>query len=270
MTTETIPAEFASVEPTLQTIREGFPAVRTITTAEQFSRAGELLKAVKGALKQIEDQRVAITKPINESLRTVNAQAKDAAEPFLKAEQAIKAAMVTYSNEQERIRREEQRRVEAAAAAERARLAAMQREEERKAREKAEALRREQEEAARRAREAEAAGRAEEARKAAAEAAKLAAQAVKVEEKSADKIETLQLREAMVVAPVIEREAPKVAGVSTRESWKFEITDPAVVPRQYLVIDEAKIRKVVQALKADAQIPGVRVWSERQLAAGAS
>lgn len=270
MTTDSLPADFQSVAPTLQTIREGYRAIATIKTPEQFTSAGELLKAVKGAIKQIEDQRVAITKPINESLRAVNAQAKEAAEPFLKAETAIKGAMVTYSDEQERIRREEQRRVEAAAAAERARLAALQREEERKAREKAEALRREQEEAARRAREAEAAGRAEEARKAAAEAAKLAAQAVKVEEKSADKIETLQLREAMVVAPVVEREAPKVAGVSTREVWRFEVLDAAQVPRQYLAVDEAKIRKVVQALKADAQIPGVRVWSERQLAAGAA
>ena len=256
MSADAFPTEFASVEPTLQTIREGFPAIRTITTTEQFSQAGEMLKAVKGALKQIETQRVEITGPINESLRKINAQAKAAAEPFVKAENAIKGAMVAYQDEQERLRREEQRRVEEAARKERERLAALQREEERTAREKAVALRREAEAAA-------AAGRA-------AEAAKLAARAVSTEERSAAKVEDLHLREAMVVAPVIDREPPKVAGVATREVWKFEITDPARVPDQYKVVDEARVRKVVQALKADANIPGVRVYSERQLAAGAA
>ena len=251
-----MPAEFASVEPTLAAIRTGYSEIRTITTPEQFTRAGDLLKAVKGALKQIEEQRVAITKPINDSLRAVNAQAKTASEPFLKAESAIKAVMVTYQDEQERLRREAQRRVEEIARKERERLAALQREEERKAREKAEALRRQAE-------EAEAAGRA-------AEAARLAARATATEEKSAAKVEDLQLREAMVVAPVIDREPPKVAGVSTREVWKFRVTNAALVPDQYKVVDEARIRKVVQALKADANIPGVEVWSERQMAAGAA
>jgi hypothetical protein len=58
--------------------------------------------------------------------------------------------------------------------------------------------------------------------------------------------------------------------VSTREVWKFEITDAAQIPREYLVVDEARIRKVVQALKGDAKIPGVRVYPERQIAAGAA
>jgi hypothetical protein len=256
MTAATLPAEYASVEPTLAAVRDGYREIVTIRTPDQFTRAGELLKAVKGALKQIEDQRVAITKPINESLRAVNAQAKTAAAPFETAEREIKARMVEYSNEQERIRREEQRKVEAAAAAERARLVRLQAEAEAKARAEQERLRREFEEAA-------AAGRA-------AEAAKLAARADRVEEKSAAKIEALQIQEAQVVAPVIQREPPKVAGVATREVWKFRVTDPALVPDQYKVIDESRIRKVVQALKADANIPGVEVYSERQLAAGAA
>lgn len=256
MTVDTFPAEFSSVEPALAEIREGYRAVQVIRSADQFTRAGELLKAVKGALKQIEEQRVAITKPINESLRVVNSQAKVAAAPFETAEREIKARMVEYSDEQDRLRREEQRKAEAAAAAERARLAKLQAEAEAKARAEQDRLRREAEEAA-------AAGRA-------AEAAKLAAKADKVEEKAAAKVEELQLREAMVVAPMIQREAPKVSGVSTREVWKFEITDPSLVPREYLVIDETKVRKVVQALRGDTQIPGVRVYSERQLAAGAA
>lgn len=253
---DTIPAEFASVAPTLEAVRCGYSTIKTIATAEQFATAGELLKAVKGALKQIEEQRVAITKPINDSLRAVNAQAKSAAAPFEAAEREIKARMVEYSNEQERIRLEEQRKAEAAARAERERLARQAAEAEAKARAEQDRLRREAEEAA-------AAGRA-------AEAAKLSAKAEKVEERAAAKVEALQLQEAMVVAPVIQREAPKVAGVSFRDVWKFEVTDPAAVPRQYLVIDESRIRKVVQALRGDADIPGVRVWCEKQPASSAA
>lgn len=256
MSPDTLPAEFAAVEPTLAAIRSGYREIATIRTPEQFTRAGELLKAVKGALKQIEDQRVAITKPINDSLRAVNAQAKTASEPFEAAEREIKGRMVEYSNAQERLRQEEQRKAEEAARRERARLATLQAETEAKARAEQERLRREAEAAA-------AAGRA-------AEAAKLAAKADKAEEKAAAKVEELQMREAMVVAPVIQREAPKVAGVATREVWKYRVADPALVPREYLMLDEQKIGKVVRALKGDTQIAGVEVYSERHLAAGAA
>lgn len=223
MTATTIPAEFAAVEPALAAIREGYRAVATIKTPEQFTQAGELLKAVKGALRQIEDQRVAITKPINESLRAVNAQAKTAAEPFEKAEREIKARMVEFSNEQERIRREEQRKADERARQEREKLEA--------------------------------------------QAAKAAAAG------KAGKAEQLEERAAAVVAPVVEREPPKVAGISTREVWRFEITDPTQVNAAFLMPDEKKIGAAVRAMKGDAAAlvgPGVRVWSERQLAAGAA
>ena len=99
-----------------------------------------------------------------------------------------------------------------------------------------------------------------------AAAAKLEAQA----ERKDDRVDLLQSRADKVVAPVIQREAPKVQGVSMREVWKFEVTDATQVPREYLVVDETKIRKVVAALRSDAKIPGVRVYAERQVAAGAA
>jgi hypothetical protein len=80
----------------------------------------------------------------------------------------------------------------------------------------------------------------------------------------------LQQRAAAVVAPVITREPPRVAGLSLREAWKFEVTDPAKVPREYLMVDEVKIRKIVMALKGDANIPGVRVYSEKVAASSAA
>lgn len=83
-----------------------------------------------------------------------------------------------------------------------------------------------------------------------------------------EKAEALQVRASTVVAPVVQRSAPRVAGVQLRDVWKFEVTDESKVPRQYLSVDEGKIRKVVGALRGDSQIEGVRVWCEKAVAAG--
>ena len=82
-----------------------------------------------------------------------------------------------------------------------------------------------------------------------------------------EKAEQLAERAQTIVAPVVQTEAPKVSGMSTRDVWKWEITDPAAIPREYLAVDEVKIGKVVRALKGDTTIAGVRVWAEQTLAA---
>lgn len=68
-------------------------------------------------------------------------------------------------------------------------------------------------------------------------------------------------------APVVRLEpaAPKVAGVSMVEAWDFEVVNAALLPREYLVPDLAKIRGVVKALKGGARIPGVRVFRADQV-----
>lgn len=84
-----------------------------------------------------------------------------------------------------------------------------------------------------------------------------------------EKAEALEQRAASVVAPVIQREAPKVAGVRTSEVWRFEIVDEMQLPREFLIPNETAIRQVVLAMKKNTNIPGVRVWSEKSLAAAA-
>jgi hypothetical protein len=42
----------------------------------------------------------------------------------------------------------------------------------------------------------------------------------------------------------------------------------ALIPRQYLNVNETKIRGVVRALGASAAIPGVEVFEETSVAAG--
>lgn len=85
-----------------------------------------------------------------------------------------------------------------------------------------------------------------------------------------EKASTLALQAAAVVAPVIQREAPKVAGIAMREVAEYEVTDASLLPREYLVPDDKKIGAVVRALKLEAKIPGVTVRMIRKVAAGAA
>jgi hypothetical protein len=77
----------------------------------------------------------------------------------------------------------------------------------------------------------------------------------------------LEAQAQTVVAPIIQLEPPKVAGISAREVWKFEVTDEKAVPRVYCSPDAKKIRAVVEALKGETDIAGVRVWKEEVIAA---
>ena len=189
-----------------------------IRNQEGYTEAAGWLKSIKGFLKSIEDARTRITKPINDSLREVNAQAKAAAEPFLDSEARIKRAMLAWSDEQDRLQREAQRRQNEAAEKERLRL---------------------QEIAARAAAKGQ-----------------------------VGKAEQFEERAQAVTAPVVQTQAPKVAGVSIPKVWTFEITDEDLIPREYLSVDESRIRRVVTALKGDTQIPGVRVFEQKRISAG--
>lgn len=53
------------------------------------------------------------------------------------------------------------------------------------------------------------------------------------------------------------------AVASTVMVWKHEVTDPAAVPRQYLMVDERAIRAAVDAGIRD--IPGVRIFEEAEI-----
>jgi hypothetical protein len=84
-----------------------------------------------------------------------------------------------------------------------------------------------------------------------------------VVQKAAEKIEAIK-----ATAPVVP-DKPE-ADFSLRETWAFEITDAALIPRKYLLIDEVTIGKIVRAMKDQTDIPGVRAYTVRSVAAKAS
>jgi hypothetical protein len=66
-------------------------------------------------------------------------------------------------------------------------------------------------------------------------------------------------REALVAASEAAQEAE---GTTFIDRWRFEIVDPAALPREYLCPNERKIAEVVQALGDKTSIPGVRTWND--------
>jgi hypothetical protein len=70
--------------------------------------------------------------------------------------------------------------------------------------------------------------------------------------------------EPVDIAPV------KAAGMSFGEHWEFEILDGKQIPLEYLQPDLVKIGQYVRAMKADAKIAGVRVFSRPKVAARGS
>lgn len=124
----------------------------------------------------------------------------------------------------------------------------------------------------------EAQQRADEAARKAQE--KLQQQAAKAQAAGkVEKAEVLQSRAEAVVAPIITRELPKVAGLSTRENWYAECTDLAALviavaagtaPLSLLMANDKVLGAQARSLKADFVVSGVRVWCEKSLAAGST
>ncbi|MBP1626910.1 MAG: hypothetical protein H6Q00_1385, partial [Holophagaceae bacterium] len=206
---------------------------------------------IKNAQKAAENKRTSLVKPLNDTVKRINAEFKPVDAAFEEALGLYRRPMSAYLAELARQRaeavalaRKERERLEAEAKAKAdAEIAAAK-----KAQEEAEAAKlvasTEEDPFAALLAEQE----SEEAAQRAAEQSEAAKQAI---------------RDTRVVLPA----APEVAKVTgsaskTFTAWKYEITDPALVPLKYRPIDEAAIARDVRALKEGCEIPGVRVYSE--------
>lgn len=68
-----------------------------------------------------------------------------------------------------------------------------------------------------------------------------------------------------VPPPIVETQAPKIDGLGVQTIWKWRITNEALIPRQYMQVDEVKINGVVRSLKDKTDIPGIIVYSEQSM-----
>jgi hypothetical protein len=201
-------------------------------------QTGPEIEIAKEHLRKLQAQETMLLTPGNQILEISEKKRKD------------------WENEERRLAQIETDRINA----ENARLA----------REKAEAERRESERIAKEAREArekelEAQRKAGEIGK--REEARLAKVAAEEEAKAkAAAAEQAEKTAAEVAKVTVKPNIPAVQGTVSRQNWKFRIAHPHLIPITYRMPDEVAIGRMVRDMKdkakAEAQCPGIEVWSE--------
>ena len=196
-----------------------------LRTQEDASRCNDDLGDLKKILIQIEDTRTEQVQPLNEQVGAINGAWRPIRTKLEEIEKAAKRKLGAF----------------------------LQAERERVAREQAEARRR-QEEAQRK--EQEALARAE------------AAKNSKAREKAMAQANAASqaLMEARAAEPMAAPTGLKtdLATTSTRMRWAFQVADAAKVPREFLCVDEKKIRAAVA--QGAREIPGISIYEEETLA----
>ena len=89
-----------------------------IMTQEHYEGANNVLKVVKDKYRELDAKRKEITKPLDQAKKAVMDLFREPLEILNKAESILKQAMISYADEQDRLRREEQRKLELKAKAE--------------------------------------------------------------------------------------------------------------------------------------------------------
>lgn len=200
----------------------------TVTTAAEFTAAGELLKVVKGLRAEIDDTFDPIIKKQFEAHREALAQKKKVDAPLVEAEGILKPRIANYLQDEERKRRVEEMRLQ------------------------------------KEARDRE-------------EAEQLAKADILHEIGEVDAANEV-LREEIYVPPVVlPSAAPKVAGISMRETWSAQVVDimklvkavaEGKAPIQCISADTVFLGQQARAMKGALNYPGVKAVMNSNISAG--
>lgn len=190
----------------------------------------EMAAAHLQAIKALQDEANRTFDPIIQKAHAAHkealAQKKRVCDPLTQAESLLKRSMGAYIQDQERIRREEERRLR------------------------------------------------EDAEREAAEAREREIEAAEALGASVEEI-TVIAEAPLRRAPVVMTAPAKVAGISAREIWKAEVTSlPALIKyvaahpelQGLLSPNLPAINSLARSLRSALNMPGVRVWSESNIA----
>lgn len=209
-----------------------------IDSQEVAELAAADLGVVKAALKSLEEERKTLKAPVIESGRRIDALFNRLKAKYEVAEETLKKAINEWQVS-ERLRLEQERK---------AREAAMRAEQERI--------------------EAEARAAAELARAGGDEATAAEVEAAAEQTKA----------EVVAMTPTVQAAPQKLAGVSSREICKAEITDLMELVKaiaagnasiELIQANTTEINRRARALKSEFTAPGIRVYSETSIAAAA-
>lgn len=196
---------------------------RSVAVFDQttLTRANEALKAIKEARRNFDKEFDDGIARWYAGHRAAVADKKKWTDPLDEAERILKPKIATY------LKAEDDKRREAERASERARQEAAK----------------EADDTADVAHELIKAGRPDEAEQ--------------VVEMQAERIERIQ-----AAAPIVpEKVVASGSSLTKRWTWDRATFDMALIPREFLKLDEAKITRHVQNMKWDAKIPGIRIYA---------
>ncbi len=249
----------------------------TIGSLVEFEGVAEDLRGIKTAQAGLEEQRTAITGPMNGKLKEVNDVFRPAREAYEEAEALGKKLMLGYQREQDRLAAIAREKARLAAAAELARMAkeaaeakAISDAEEKRLNDIAKAAERE-------AAAAIAAGNAQAAADAQAVADAAAAAAVDVKQEAAVTSQVQQQTSQAVASSALHMVTPVTAtakGTSRRSKWSAAVTDKASAlahiaadPTLHNLIDfnMSALNKLVDAQREGFRMPGIEPVQEFQL-----
>ncbi|MDE2469355.1 MAG: hypothetical protein KGL35_11575 [Bradyrhizobium sp.] len=227
-----------------------------IDSPEMLAIASDELREITGRRKKIEEMRLSLTRPLDESKKRIMDLFRVPTERLEQAEQLLRKGVLTYQ-QSEREKAEKARR-EAEAALEAERRGAEE------ARREAERLERE---AKTMAADADTAAEREAALKAADQAALARSEAEA-------RVEVAEVAPLPAIA-----EVPQAQGVSTRKIWKAEVVDfkglvLAAAERAqrgdetflaFLLPDTKALAGAARSMRNKLSVPGVRVYAEESL-----
>lgn len=213
----------------------------SIVDDDTYQLAGEELKAIRKRVKDLEEQRLGITRPMDEAKERVMTLFREPVAKLNEAAGVLNTAMVTYHEAKAKLAEEERRKAEEAARVEREKLAA----------------------AARAAEE-----EAKKMREAAAKTDGVTAQQSQLEA-AAKETEARNLAAAavMVTAAVPAASAPVSTGAGTSKTWKVEVVSlidlvkwVCAHPEEIglLKADETALNAKARSMKENFNVDGVR------------
>jgi len=263
------PVEQQQLEVVATQAREIVEAVGETEVNDENSakEATEFLARVARHRKDGDTRRLERTKPYRDTVAAINTGYNSVLDSLEEADKIVRGKLQGWIDEQERLRREEEERLERERLA---REAAAKAERERQEAE-AEADRMDAERDARIAAEEAKKADDEEAQRRADEAAAKLAEA-KTAEAATKALPTFEIPRAVV--PAAAPLASASGSASTQKVWKFEVVDKTLVPERHKVVKDSLIRdemrETLAATNQPPNIPGVRFYQEDRLAVRAS
>ena len=248
-------SEIATITDKVAILRQEAEAIAVINQ-DDYTRALTFVKGVRAYKKDVGFKLDPGIHSAREHLEFLREEKAKHIRPFDEIDKAVSARAAAWGEKERLAAEAEERRVNkerrrvAAEEAERARIAAEK---------EAARLEEERKKEIERARKAGEFGKRD-ANRLAKEASAQADRDIKAAQDAQDAA-AAQVKEVKVKPSI-----PKMAGIKRRKNWKHRVVEADRIPRKFLMPDEVAIGAMVRGkkdkAKAEAECPGILVWSE--------